>query len=95
MSKKLYVIPSRWKKRTERPNVGGVSIRRRNRAPSRNGCVVNAQMNKVGNKRVPLPPNRTYSLGMYRGMGNLLTSNEGVVGSATLECQLIAWLLAS
>ena len=27
-----------WKKRTEHPNVGGVSIRSRNGAPSRKGC---------------------------------------------------------
>ena len=33
-----------WKKRDERPNVGGVSIRSRNGAPSRKGCVVNGQM---------------------------------------------------
>ena len=33
-----------WKKRNERPNVGGVSIRSRNGAPSRKGCVVNGQM---------------------------------------------------
>ena len=32
------------KKRNERPNVGGVSIRSRNSAPSRKGCVVNGQM---------------------------------------------------
>ena len=29
-----------WKKRNERPNVGGVSIRSRNGAPSRKGRVV-------------------------------------------------------
>ena len=29
-----------WKKRDERPNIGGVSIRSRNGAPSRKGCVV-------------------------------------------------------
>ena len=33
-----------WKKRRERPNVGGVSIGSRNGAPSRKGCVVNGQM---------------------------------------------------
>ena len=34
-----------WKKRNERPNVGGVSIgSSRNGAPSREGCVVNGQM---------------------------------------------------
>ena len=30
-----------WKKRNERSNVGGVSIRSRNGAPFRKGCVVN------------------------------------------------------
>ena len=39
-----------WKKRNERPNVGGVSIRRRNGAPFRKGCVVNGQMTKASNK---------------------------------------------
>ena len=34
---------SLWKKRNEPPNVGGVSIRSRNGAPSRKGCVVNGQ----------------------------------------------------
>ena len=39
-----------WKKHNERPNVGGVSIRSRNGAPSRNRCVVNGQMTKASNK---------------------------------------------
>ena len=39
-----------WKKRNERPNVGGVSIRSRNGHPSRKGCVVNGQMIKASNK---------------------------------------------
>ena len=39
-----------WKKCTERPNVGGVSIRSRNGAPSRKGCVANDQMTKASNK---------------------------------------------
>ena len=39
-----------WKKRNERPNVGRVSIRSRNGAPSRRGCVVNGQMTKERNK---------------------------------------------
>ena len=39
-----------WEKRNERPNVGGVSIRSRNGAPSRKGCVVNGQMTKASNK---------------------------------------------
>ena len=39
-----------WKKRNERPNVGGVSIRSRNGAPSRKGCVGNGQMTKASNK---------------------------------------------
>ena len=32
-----------WKKRNESPNVGGVSTKSRNGAPSRKGCVVNGQ----------------------------------------------------
>ena len=52
-----------WKKCNERPNVGVVSIRSRNGAPSRKGCVVNGQMTKVNNKRVrPLPPDRSFGL---------------------------------
>ena len=39
-----------WKKRNERPNVGGVSIRSRNGAPSRKGCEVNGQMTKASNE---------------------------------------------
>ena len=39
-----------WKTRNERPNVGGVSIRSRNGAPSRKGCVVNGQMTKASTK---------------------------------------------
>ena len=39
-----------WKKHNERPNVGGVSIRSRNCAPSRKGCVVNGQMTKASSK---------------------------------------------
>ena len=35
------------KKRNERPNVGGVSIRSRNGAPSRKGCVANGQKTKA------------------------------------------------
>ena len=39
-----------WKNRNERPTVGGVSIRSRNGAPARKGCVVNGKMTKVSNK---------------------------------------------
>ena len=39
-----------WKKRNEQPNVGGVSIRNRNGAPSQKGCVVNSQMTKASSK---------------------------------------------
>ena len=39
-----------WKQRSERPNIGGVSIRSRNGAPSQKGCVVNGQMTKASNK---------------------------------------------
>ena len=47
---------STWKKRNERPNVGGVSIRSRNGAPSRKGCVINGQITNTSNKRVRPPP---------------------------------------
>ena len=40
-----------WKKRNERRNVGGVSIRSRNGAPSRKGCVVNGQMTKKASNK--------------------------------------------
>ena len=57
MSKQL--LCSLWKKRNERPNVGGASIRIRNGARSRMGCVVNGQMTKASNKMsTPLPPPR-------------------------------------
>ena len=39
-----------WAKRDEHPNVGGISIRGRNGAPSRKGCVVNGRMTKASNK---------------------------------------------
>ena len=39
-----------WKKRTERPNIGGVSTRSRNGAPSRKGCVVSGQTTKATNE---------------------------------------------
>ena len=38
------------KQRNERPTVGSVSIRSRNGAPTRKGCVVNGQMTKTSNK---------------------------------------------
>ena len=39
-----------WKQRSERPIVGGVSIRSRNGAPSRKGCVVNGKITKASKK---------------------------------------------
>ena len=40
----LFFLCKIWKKRTERPNVGGVPIvKTRNGAPSRKECVVNVQ----------------------------------------------------
>ena len=45
--KRLCIV---WKQRNERSIVGGVSIRSRNGAPSRKGCVANAQMTKASNK---------------------------------------------
>ena len=56
------VLCNIWKMRNERPNVGGVSIRSRNGAPSRKGCVVNGQMVKTSRKLVhPSPPPRQLS----------------------------------
>ena len=45
-----HFLCSVWRKRNERRNVGGVSVRSRNGAPSRKGCVVNGQMTKASNK---------------------------------------------
>ena len=39
-----------WKTRDERPNVGGDSIRSRNDARSRKGCVDNGQKTTASNK---------------------------------------------
>ena len=39
-----------WKKRNEYLAVGGVSLRSRNGAPSRKGCVINGQTTKANNK---------------------------------------------
>ena len=48
IGKQFYFI--RGKKRSECPNIGGVSIRSRNGAPSQKGCVVNGQMTKASSK---------------------------------------------
>ena len=47
-----------WKRRNELPNVGGVSIRSRNGAPSRKECVVEwtNDYSKSPNEYAPLPP---------------------------------------
>ena len=45
-----------WKKRNERPNVGGVSIESRNGAPSRKGCAVNGQITKQATNEYAPPP---------------------------------------
>ena len=62
-----------WKKRNERPNVGGVSARSRNGAPSRKGRVVNGQMTKAAtNESPPFPPACNINQTLYlrsRGMG--------------------------
>ena len=44
-----------WKKGDERPNVGGVSVRRRNGASSRKGCVVQWP-NYQGKQQMSTPP---------------------------------------
>ena len=43
-------LGNKWIQRNEHPNVGGVSVRIRNGAPSRKGCVVSGQMTKASNK---------------------------------------------
>ena len=43
-------LRSVWKERNEYLVVGGVSVRSRNGAPSRKGCVVNGQTTKASNK---------------------------------------------
>ena len=53
---KGYDVTYRRGKRNERPNVGGVSIRSRNGAPSRKRCVVNGHMTKASNKSLIVPP---------------------------------------
>ena len=45
-NKQFFMSYSIWKKRSECPNIGGVSIRSRNGAPSsRKGCVANERSN--------------------------------------------------
>ena len=50
LAKKIYLVCDIWKRRHERQNVGGVSNRSRNGAPSRKGFVVSGQMTKASNK---------------------------------------------
>ena len=45
-----------WKNGHERPYAGGVSMRSRNGALRRQGCVVNDQMTKVINEYTRSPP---------------------------------------
>ena len=56
-----YVIRNSWKKRTERPTVGGVSIRSRNGAPSRKGYVVIGHMTQAS-KKMSTPPAPEHSI---------------------------------
>ena len=44
-----------WKKRNGRLSIGGVSIKSRDGAPSRKGCVVNIQMTQ-GKQKMSTPP---------------------------------------
>ena len=53
------VIPGIWKKRNERQNVGGVSIRSRNGAPSRKGCAVVKRLRQATNEYPPPPLHNT------------------------------------
>ena len=71
-----YFIYSIRKKRNKRPSVGGVSIRSRNGAPSRKGCVVNGQMTKASNKLVPPPPPRVKWPKKWRENVVLFPGNE-------------------
>ena len=48
------------RKANKQTPVGGVSIRSRNGAPSRKGCLVNGQMTKASNK-MSTPPHITYN----------------------------------
>ena len=48
ISKRFLCIT--WENRNERPNVGGVSLRSRNGAPSREACVGNGQISEASNK---------------------------------------------
>ena len=50
IAKRFYLVCNMWKQRNERPTVGSASLRRRNSAPSRSGCVVNSQKDKASNK---------------------------------------------
>ena len=47
-----------WKQRNERPNVGDLSIRSKNGAPSRKGCVANGKITDQGRQQMstPSPP---------------------------------------
>ena len=47
---RIFYKCNMWKKRSERPNVGGVSSRSRKNALSRKGRVVNGQVTKGSNK---------------------------------------------
>ena len=68
-----HFLCSTWKKRSEPPNVGGVSVRSGNDALSPKGCVVNGQMTKASNKRVrcpPPPPSRTHQKKIHAALKN-------------------------
>ena len=43
-------VCNRWKQCNERPNVGGVSVKSRNGALSRKGCMANGQTTRASNK---------------------------------------------
>ena len=59
--KQTVFMCNTWKKRNERPNVGGVSIRSRNGAPSRGGCVVHGQVTKQATNEYAPPPASPWS----------------------------------
>lgn len=55
----FYGTSGKYVRRIEHPNVGGVSSRSKNGAPSREGCVVNVQMTKKGKQHWSAPPSTT------------------------------------
>ena len=49
-TRKTFLRVKYLKKRKERPNVAGVSVRSRTAAPLRKGCIVDGHISKASNK---------------------------------------------